>query len=244
MSGTTLDPQGGIFLSYRREEAGYAAGRLADRLTTRFEDTRVFIDVDSVPAGEDFVKAIRGAVARCDVLLAIIGRQWIEMLDDRGVRRLDDPEDFVVLELKEALERDIHVVPVLLDGADMPGPRTCRPRSAPCHAAMPSGSTPSPSAGTRTPCWSSSSRCCPSAPGQRRGRRVRPAGSPLRHLESESRPHPRPHPSRRVGHERVGRSPGALSSGSRPAPAPSRPPASGAGRGGHSSTARHARGGS
>ena len=59
-----LDPPGGIFLSYRREEAGYAAGRLADRIATRFDNTRVFIDVDSVPAGEDFVEAIQRAVAR------------------------------------------------------------------------------------------------------------------------------------------------------------------------------------
>ena len=80
----TVDPQGGIFLSYRREEAGYAAGRLADRIAAKFDNTRVFIDVDSVPAGEDFVEAIRRAVAGCDVLLAFIGRQWTAMTDDRG----------------------------------------------------------------------------------------------------------------------------------------------------------------
>jgi hypothetical protein len=118
----TVPPQRGVFLSYRREEAGYAAGRLADRIATRFDNTRVFIDVDSVPAGEDFVEAIQRAVADCDVLLAFIGRQWTGMVDDGRRRRLDDPDDLVVLELKEALERDIHVVPVLLDGATMPRP--------------------------------------------------------------------------------------------------------------------------
>jgi len=118
----TLDPTGGIFLSYRREEAGYAAGRLADNLATRFVNTRVFIDVDSIPPGEDFVEAVRQAVAQCDVLLSLIGRQWTTMTDDGGHRRLENPDDFVVLEIKEALDRDIPVVPVLVDGAEMPKP--------------------------------------------------------------------------------------------------------------------------
>ena len=118
----TTDRQGGIFLSYRREEAGYAAGRLADRIAARFPDTRVFIDVDSIPPGEDFVEAIRRAVAGCDVLLALIGREWTAMTDEQGRRRLDSHEDFVVLEIEEALERDVHVVPVLLDGAAPPRP--------------------------------------------------------------------------------------------------------------------------
>ena len=68
----TPDPTGGIFLSYRREEAGYAAGRLADRIATRFGSTRVFIDVDSISPGEDFVEAIQRAIGRCDAVLAVI----------------------------------------------------------------------------------------------------------------------------------------------------------------------------
>ena len=118
----TPDPTGGIFLSYRREEAGNAAGRLADRIAAKFVSTRVFIDVDSVAPGEDFVEAIQRAIGGCDAVLALIGRQWLTVTDDQGRRRLDDPEDFVVLELKEALDRDIHVVPVLVDGAPMPRP--------------------------------------------------------------------------------------------------------------------------
>lgn len=129
----TLDPQGGIFLSYRREEAGYAAGRLADRIAARFPDTRVFIDVDSIPPGADFVEAIRRAVAGCDVLLVLIGRRWTVLTDEQGRRRLDSPEDFVVLEVEEALERGVPVVPVLLDGAAPPRPdelpATLRPLS-------------------------------------------------------------------------------------------------------------------
>src|SRR5215475_1506818 len=110
----------GIFVSYRREDAGHVAGRLADRLTERFGTSSVFIDVDSIEPGIDFAEAIQVAIARCDVLLALIGREWATMVDDRGRRRLDDPDDYVVLELRAALERDIRVIPVLVDGAEVP----------------------------------------------------------------------------------------------------------------------------
>lgn len=111
---------GGVFLSYRRDETEHVAGRLADRLGTVFGEDRVFIDVDSIPPGEDFVEAIQQAVRQADVLLALIGPTWTRAADERGNRRLDDPEDFVVLELAEALQRGVHVVPVLVDGAPMP----------------------------------------------------------------------------------------------------------------------------
>jgi len=82
----TPNPTGGIFLSYRREEAGYAAGRLADRIATKFGNTRVFIDVDSIPPGENFVEAIQRAIGGCDAVLAVIGRQWLTVTDDQGRR--------------------------------------------------------------------------------------------------------------------------------------------------------------
>jgi outer membrane protein assembly factor BamB len=111
---------GGIFLSYRRDETEHVAGRLADRLASVFGDQRVFIDVDSIRPGSDFVAAIQQAVRRCDVLLALIGPSWTAATDRKGRRRLDDPEDFVVLEIREALLRDVHVLPILVDGARMP----------------------------------------------------------------------------------------------------------------------------
>lgn len=109
-----------VFLSYRREDTRHIAGRLADRLTDRLGSTQVFMDVDTVEPGADFAAAIAREVASCDVLIALIGPTWSTITDRRGRRRLDDPDDFVVLEIRAALEREIRVIPVLVDGAVMP----------------------------------------------------------------------------------------------------------------------------
>ena len=109
-----------VFISYRREETAYPAGWLYDRLDERFGDAQVFKDVDSIPLGDDFVAAITTAVGSCDVLLALIGDKWLTISDERGRRRLDDPHDFVRLEIEAALARNVRVIPVLVDGARMP----------------------------------------------------------------------------------------------------------------------------
>ncbi len=96
------------------------AGRLFDRLSERFGESNVFMDVDSIEPGIDFSQAIERAVQKCDVLLALIGRVWLSEIDEHGRRRLDDPDDLVVLEIKSALDRDIRVIPVLIDGAAAP----------------------------------------------------------------------------------------------------------------------------
>jgi len=111
---------GGIFISYRREETAGQAGRLYDRLSGRFGAGRVFMDVDSIAFGMDFVQAVTEAVAGCDVLLALIGRQWTAVADGRGRRRIENPDDFVRVEIEAALARDIRVVPVLVEGAVLP----------------------------------------------------------------------------------------------------------------------------
>jgi len=116
MSGTAR----AVFLSYRREETRHVAGRLADRLTERLGSTQVFIDVDMIEPGSDFAATIVREVASCDVLIALIGPAWSTIADPRGRRRLDDPDDLVVLEIRTALERGIRVIPVLVDGAVMP----------------------------------------------------------------------------------------------------------------------------
>jgi hypothetical protein len=111
---------GQIFISYRRDDASYPAGRLYDRLSTHFPQNQIFMDVDSLDLGIDFVKAIEESVASCDVLVAVIGRRWLVSANKEGRRRLDNPEDFVRLEIATALKRDIRVIPVLVEGALMP----------------------------------------------------------------------------------------------------------------------------
>jgi TIR domain len=109
-----------IFMSYRREETAYPAGWLYDRLVGHFGRSQVFKDVDSIELGDDFVEVITGAVASCDVLLALIGDRWLTITDTDGRRRLDNANDFVRLEIEAALARDVRVIPVLVEGARMP----------------------------------------------------------------------------------------------------------------------------
>ena len=108
-----------IFLSYRRQDSQSATGRLADALEAHFGDERVFRDREFV-AGEDFVDAIRRSVQSATVLLVVVGRHWLDAADAQGRRRLDDPRDFVRLEIELALAARIAVVPVLVEGATMP----------------------------------------------------------------------------------------------------------------------------
>ena len=84
-----------VFISYRRQETSHLAGRLYDRLAERFGEDRVFMDVDSIEPGLDFSDAIQQAVGSSDVLLALIGRNWLTATDEAGRRRLDDPDDLV-----------------------------------------------------------------------------------------------------------------------------------------------------
>jgi hypothetical protein len=110
----------GIFISYRREESAGVAGRLYDRLVARFGRARVFMDVEGIDPGTDFVEAIERAVSSCRALIVIIGPRWTTVRGSDGQRRLDDPRDFVRLETSAALNRGIRVLPVLVDGAAMP----------------------------------------------------------------------------------------------------------------------------
>jgi hypothetical protein len=111
---------GSIFVSYRRQDTPHVAGRLFDRLTMRFGGSHVFMDIASIEPGFDFAKMIDEAVSGCDVLLALIGQRWLSAVDDHGRRRLDNPDDLVLLKVKTALEQDIRVIPVLVDGASAP----------------------------------------------------------------------------------------------------------------------------
>jgi TIR domain len=120
MADSIAAASGRIFVSYRREETAYPAGWLYDRLADRFGSDQVFKDVDSIELGDDFVEVITRAVGACDVLLALIGREWLTITDARGRRRLSNPHDFVRLEIEAALTRKVRVIPILVDGASMP----------------------------------------------------------------------------------------------------------------------------
>src|SRR5690349_5597877 len=120
MGGPVSATVGGIFISYRRQEAACPAGWLYDRLRYRFGADQVFKDVDNIDPGDDFIDKITTPVGSCDVLLALIGQDWLTISDEAGGRRLDDPEDFVRVEIEAALSRRVRVIPLLIDGAVMP----------------------------------------------------------------------------------------------------------------------------
>ena len=110
-----------IFISYRREDTIAYAGRIYDRLVAEFGRANVFMDIDTLEPGVDFVEVLQRTVGLCDVLLAVIGRQWLTLKDEDGRPRISHPEDFVALEIAAGLERQTtRVVPVLVGGAAMP----------------------------------------------------------------------------------------------------------------------------
>jgi TIR domain len=111
---------GKIFINYRRDDAISTAGRLHDRLAHTFGRNNLFMDVDHIPAGVDFVDYLHSQVAACDVFLTVIGPNWLDAKDDSGRRRFDNPDDFVTIEITAALARNIRVIPVLVDGARTP----------------------------------------------------------------------------------------------------------------------------
>src|SRR5947209_11577218 len=112
----------GIFVSYRRDDSAGHAGRLFDRLGAHFGDDQIFMDIDHIEPGEDFARVIEDAVGSCEILIALIGRSWLTSRDE-AERRLDNPNDFVRLEIATALARGVRVIPVLVQGAQVPRPQ-------------------------------------------------------------------------------------------------------------------------
>jgi len=109
-----------IFISYRRDDSEGEAGRLFDDLTRAFGSDAVFMDVAGIKPGVDFRKAIEDNVASCGVFLAVVGPTWATIANSDGQRRLEDPNDFVALEIASALKREVPVIPVLVHDAKMP----------------------------------------------------------------------------------------------------------------------------
>jgi hypothetical protein len=108
-----------IFISYRRDDSAGYAGRVHDQLVEKL-GSNVFMDVDGIPLGSNFVKALNDEVAKCSALLAVIGPDWLDARDKNGQRRLDNPHDFVRVEIGAALNRQIPVIPILLEGTTIP----------------------------------------------------------------------------------------------------------------------------
>jgi len=110
----------GIFINYRRQDTIATAGRLYDRLAKAFGKKQIFTDVDHIPAGADFVHHIEAELAKCGIVLALIGPHWLDVRDETGSRRLLDLHDLVSNEIAVALRQGVNVIPVLVDGASMP----------------------------------------------------------------------------------------------------------------------------
>ncbi|MBI5671601.1 MAG: TIR domain-containing protein [Chloroflexi bacterium] len=111
-----------IFINYRRQDSEGYVGRLYDHLAQHFQRDDLFMDVDSIPPGADFVQVLEDAVASCDVLIAVIGPGWLNCADDAGERRLHQWNDFVRIEIASALRQNKLVIPVLVGRARMPSP--------------------------------------------------------------------------------------------------------------------------
>ena len=110
-----------IFVSYRRDDASAYAGRLHDYLVERFGKTNVFIDIESIEPGVDFAQVVEKTLTECDAILVVIGRSWSSAADRDGRRRIENPNDFVRLEIERALALGTRrVIPVLVGGARVP----------------------------------------------------------------------------------------------------------------------------
>src|SRR5690348_5237909 len=109
-----------IFLCYRREGTeGFARG-IYESLAGKYGRDHVFRDIDSTPAGVRFSNWIKSRVSQCSVMVVLIGTAWSSVKDPAGQRRLDSPEDWVRQEIEAALERNIPIIPVRVEGAPMP----------------------------------------------------------------------------------------------------------------------------
>jgi hypothetical protein len=114
---------GTIFINYRKDDSNWNALALYNELQKYFEEERLFKDFNAIQPGDDFVLSIQRALSKCDVLLVVMGRHWLDVKNSNNVRRLDDPDDYVRIEIATALERGIQVIPVLFDNTPIPTPQ-------------------------------------------------------------------------------------------------------------------------
>jgi tetratricopeptide (TPR) repeat protein len=110
----------GIFISYRRDDSAASAGRLYDRLAHHFGKEQVFRDVDAIAPGAEFAKVIEERISQCNVSVAVIGKNWVSVKNVAGQYRFDDPKDALRAEIREALNQKKFVIPVLIEGVNVP----------------------------------------------------------------------------------------------------------------------------
>ena len=113
-----------IFVSYRRSDTAMASGRVFDHLQAFFGDEKVFMDVNTIQLGEDFVEVLERSVKESQIMLVMIGPSWMTPADSNGRPRIQDPKDYVRYELVCAFRHELRVIPVLVDGAEMPSEDT------------------------------------------------------------------------------------------------------------------------
>lgn len=112
-----------LFINYRRLDSEGYAGRLYDHLCNQFEAFNIFMDVENIEPGADFVAALDEAVAACDVVLVLIGPHWLSLQNEAGERRLDEWNDYVRIEIERGFSNNKLVIPVLVGGSRMPSPK-------------------------------------------------------------------------------------------------------------------------
>lgn len=109
-----------VFISYRRQDSAGYVRALYNELSQHFGAEQIFMDVDDIPLGTDFVQILNRNLQDCRVMLVVIGPQWLNIRSSSGTRRLDNADDFVVLEIAQALKNNFNIIPVLVNGALMP----------------------------------------------------------------------------------------------------------------------------
>jgi hypothetical protein len=113
-------PHGKLFISYRRSDARGIAGRLSDTLAVYFGDDRVFRDIENIEGGADFGNVITQALQAADAVIVLIGPEWLSLKNEKGQRRLEDPQDWVAQEIASAIALKKPIFPVLVENASMP----------------------------------------------------------------------------------------------------------------------------
>ena len=116
--GSSFEPS--VFICYRRSDASGEAAHIADRLSRRYGEGQIFLDVKVIQAGVNYERALERARQGAQVMLTVIGMQWIQSATEAGRRRLDDEADYVRIEIHTALSRGIRLLPILVQGATMP----------------------------------------------------------------------------------------------------------------------------